>query len=164
MEIDWIFLVSYLTKGTSINSWSIRACTSISPWCHTCDLPIVSILSHCRASRVTLWNIRSPCSFEDVGSHSNHLLTWQVSIPPDRRPMQIIWLVTSPLYADRLLHVLLDITATFAWNYCPLKINSEALYQDVPSVNFLVGLHLMRLFPSQKLQPGIHYCIIFHSK
>ena len=78
--------------------------------------------------------------------------------------MQIIWLVTSPLYADRLLHVLLDITATFAWNYRPLKINSEMLSPYVPSVNFLVGAHLMRLFPSQKLQPGILHCIAFYCR
>ena len=34
----------------------------------------------------------------------------------------------------------------------------------VPSVNFLVGAHLMRLFPSQKLQPGILHCIAFYCR
>ena len=49
------------------------------------------------------------------GRHVYFWITWQVSIPPARKPAHIICAVTDPEYDDALLQVALEIISTSAW-------------------------------------------------
>ena len=93
--------MSLFTKSICINSWKIWKGTSPAPRCNTDYLPIVSHQHNQWSSRITLWDawymtISQTLCIKLFCSGSYKWITWQVSIPPDRKPAHIICGVTDP--------------------------------------------------------------------
>lgn len=53
-------------------------------------------------------------AFHSGRSGTVFILTWQVSVPPDREPAQIMLLLTRPPYASELLQMLEGMISTCA--------------------------------------------------